>query len=539
MNKKITTITLILVLAIATLGSISIANAQPPGPDKKTFCFVGLIPDAVGVGQEVLVHMGINTPTGGPEWGWQGITATVTRPDGTTFTIGPKTTDATGGTGGSFTPTQVGTYTVQAHYPEQLVPFNYFNLENSIFYPAGTTFLASDSWVESLVVTEEPIEYYPANPLPNEFWSRPVDQNFREWSAVTGNWYQRPPNEVAENNNPPETAHILWAKPYTTGGISGGANSGGMEDGDAYEGKFQSSVILNGVLFYRSYGQGFGMAFGGDDAGTTAVDLRTGETLWRSTEFTVDFGQHLYFNGINYHGVYDYLWDGWRAYDPFTGSFAFAFENVPSGNRFWGPSGEIVIAVVNRGQVAPNGTVLREGWIALWNMTESATAGLTMNDKGSYERLFHGQTIDGSTPESYSWNMTIPAGLPAPNLSGFFGGYNIVDDIMVCASTSSDRTTLRLWAVGIKEHNKGIIKFDKTWNTPSAWSEGAMTIHCLAQTQDHTCGQPQNQNIIYKSMVGELLSTHGILHMTNSTQLVFLEFCTAMTSFLAIYCGLT
>ena len=89
MNKKITTLSLILVLAMTTLiGGISIANAQPP--DKKTYTFVGLIPNTVGVGQEVLVHMGINTPTGGPEWGWVGLTATVTRPDGTTQTLGPK-----------------------------------------------------------------------------------------------------------------------------------------------------------------------------------------------------------------------------------------------------------------------------------------------------------------------------------------------------------------------------------------------------------------------------------------------------------------
>jgi hypothetical protein len=487
LNKKITTLSMILVLAITSLiGGISIANAQPPGPDKKTFAFVGLIPDTVGVGQEVLVHIGINTPTGGPEWGWEGLTATVTRPDGTTQTLGPYKTDATGGTGGSFTPTQVGTYTVQSHFPEQLVPFSYFNLENSIFYTAGTKFLASDSWVQELVVTEEPVEYYPGVPLPTEFWSRPVDQNFREWSAVTGNWYQRPPNEVIENNQPPETAHILWAKPYTVGGISGGDISGGMEDGDAYEGKFQSSVILNGVLFYRSYGDGFGMTFGGDDQGTTAVDLRTGETLWRSTEFTVDFASHLYFSGINYHGVYDYLWDtgggAYRAYDPFTGSFAFGFTDVPSGNRFSGPSGEILMAVTNLGQVAPNGTVLRDGWVALWNMTASGLAGRSVNEAGSWERLFHGQMLNGSKPGSYSWNYTIPAGLSSPNLSGFFGGYNIVEDILVCASTSSDRSTLRLWAVGIGENNAGVMQFDKTWNTPSEWAEGAMTIHWTAST---------------------------------------------------------
>ena len=73
---------MILILAITALGGLSIVNAQPPpGPDKKTYCFVGLIPDTVGVGQEVLVHLGINTPTGGPEWGWEGLNAIITRPD--------------------------------------------------------------------------------------------------------------------------------------------------------------------------------------------------------------------------------------------------------------------------------------------------------------------------------------------------------------------------------------------------------------------------------------------------------------------------
>jgi hypothetical protein len=484
MHKKITTLSLILVLAITTLiGGISIANAQPPGPDKKTYAFVGLIPDTVGVGQEVLVHMGINTPTGGPEWGWTGLTAKVTRPDGTTFTLGPKTTDATGGTGTSFVPNQVGTYQVQVFFPEQTVPVTFFNLEGGQFYPAGTTFLASESWIAELTVNEDPIEYYPANPLPTEFWSRPVDQNFREWSAVTGNWFERPPNEVAENNQPPETAHILWAKPYTVGGISGGANSGGMEDGDAYEGKFQSSVIMNGVLFYRKMGNGFGGSLNPEAQGTVAVDLRTGEELWYTTEFQVDRGSHLYFNGINYHGVYDYLWDGYNAYDPFTGAFSFGFENVPNGDRFTGPSGETLIAVINRGDVAPNGTVLRDGWIALWNMTASGHQGQNMNSAGSWERLFPGQTLDGSHPDSYTWNYTIPAGLPGPNLSGFFGGNQIIDnELLVAAYLNSDRTTMRLYAIGIGPDNAGQMKFDRTWNTPSEWSEGQNVIHWTAST---------------------------------------------------------
>jgi hypothetical protein len=492
-NKKITTLSMILLLAIGALGSLSLVNAQPPpGPDKKTFAYVGLIPDTVGIGQEVLVHIGIHTPTGGPEWGWEGLTATVTRPDGTTFTLGPFKTDATGGTGGTFTPNQVGTYTVQTHYPEQLVPFSYLNFENGVFYPAGTKFLASDSRILEIVVTEDPVQYYPGVPLPTEFWSRPIDGQHREWSTIGGHWLERPPMDVIENNDyAPDTAHILWAKPYTVGGLAGGVlGNAGMEDGDAYEGKFQNSIILNGVLFYHTYQDGFGGS--NDEQGMTAVDLRTGEVLWTRQGWTADFGSHLYFNGINYHGVYDYLWDtgggNYHAHDPFTGAWSFTFENVPNGERFWGPSGEILIAQINLGQVAPNGTVLRDGWVALWNMTASGQQDLSVNAAGSWSNNVIGETIDGSHPDSYSWNMTIPAGLPSPNLSFFFGGYQMVDDIIVSSSTSSDRSTFRLWAVGVGENNKGQIKFDRTWNTPSEWSEGAVTLHWTANTPYHDGG---------------------------------------------------
>ena len=45
------------------------------------------------------------------------------KPDNTTTTLGPFNTDATGGTGYSITPDQVGTYTLQTHFPEQkMVP---------------------------------------------------------------------------------------------------------------------------------------------------------------------------------------------------------------------------------------------------------------------------------------------------------------------------------------------------------------------------------------------------------------------------------
>ena len=49
------------------------------------------------------------------------MTVTVTKPDGTTETLGPFTADDTGGTHVEFTPSAVGTYTFQMRFPGQIL----------------------------------------------------------------------------------------------------------------------------------------------------------------------------------------------------------------------------------------------------------------------------------------------------------------------------------------------------------------------------------------------------------------------------------
>ena len=74
---------------------------------------------------------------------------------------------------------------------------------------------------------------------------------------ISGNWVVRPDNSLAlYNDDAPETAHVLWANQLTTGGLAGGLCGEGQipaasETGDAYEGKFPGSVVLNGVLYYQ------------------------------------------------------------------------------------------------------------------------------------------------------------------------------------------------------------------------------------------------------------------------------------------------
>jgi len=481
MNKKILTITMILVLAMTSLiGGISIAKAQPI--TKQPFAYVGLIPSSVGVNQEVLIHVGIYATSAGTIYGWEGLTVTVTAPDGTTQTLGPFKTDSTGGTGTSFTPTQVGTYTFQTHFPQQPVPATYFDRNTNLLILEGSIFLSADSEVVSLVVTEDPISYYPDTPLPTEFWSRPIDSQFRGWSSISGNWLEVPRNKLALNNDGPETAHILWAKQLTAGGLAGGfTGEHGMEDGDAYEGKWPNPIIMNGVLYYRKYGESIFGAPMNPTIVTIAVDLRTGEELWEKEGVVFSFGQTYFFDSWNYHGVFDYLWEvsgsTWDAYDPFTGDWEWGMTDVPSGIRYTGPNGEFFILV----------TDFTNGWMALWNQSAVAleNIGFAFDPnwaKGSWGNNVQGRVTNAST--TYSWNVTIPTDLPPP--SGGLGvnfGPNLIDDRLVGLQLTDARDKLSLWAISLKPGQEGQVIFNTEWTPPTDWQTGKNVLRFAGATE--------------------------------------------------------
>ena len=257
-GTKISTISLvttilILITAILFTG-IPLTGAQTYDLDKETYAFLGAIPNPVGVNQQVLLHIGITEALGNQEEGWEDITVTVTKPDGAIETLGPFKTDSTGGTGTLFVPDMVGTYRFQTHFPAQ----TYTWTKRTIFHPQlfqkTVLYKASNSEITELVVQEDPLPYYSDHPLPGEFWTRPVDAQLRDWYKIAGSWLDNPPNLYAPYNEyAPETGHILWAKPLTTGGVAGGiTGQHAMGEGDAYEGKFQGSLIVNGILYFKN-----------------------------------------------------------------------------------------------------------------------------------------------------------------------------------------------------------------------------------------------------------------------------------------------
>ncbi len=460
-KSKLSTIALILVLAIsATLAILPIAAAQ-----KGTVCYLGAIPNPVGVNQQVLLHVGITDQLPSTDQSWLGLSITITDPEGGTSTISDIKTDSTGGTGVAFIPDKVGLYTLVAHFPEQV--------------QRGTTYLASDSPPVELEVLAEEVPVYPGHSLPSNYWTRPIDAQLREWSAITGSWPNVPRNLYAPYNDGPETAHILWTKPLTTGGLAGGKLGGrSFEIGDAYEGKWTGSsgglsmwsstaIILTGKLYYQESTQEDPIVY-------HCVDLHTGEELWSKVFMdnrTIAFGQTFHWDGINYHGAFEYLWvtsgggffgggsQTWYAFDSYTGDWMFTIENIPSGTNMYGPMNEICRYVIDT----------RAGTVSLWNTTEVVMKGLTGSGAGSWGSNAHGRTLDGS--RGILWTEPIPTGLPGSVQASF------LNDRIIGASASTSAVTL--WGINVNASRGtiGSMLFEPTtWTPPAYWAEMQLSV---------------------------------------------------------------
>ena len=501
-NRTTATIAFLLILTFAiSLISIPVATAQLGVPyvstgKSDTYAFIGATPNPVGVGQQVLLHIGITQQLNSVQYGWEGLTVTVTKPDGTNQTLGPFKTDSTGGTGAIFVPEKVGNYTFQTHFPEQRMPTSVGGGGFSGYgVPANTTMLASDSDVLTLVVQQEAINLYPGVPLPTEYWTRPINAQAREWYTISGSsWMSE------EFNAAPDTPHILWTKPLTTGGLVGGtlglvgsgATSVAMENGDAYEGKWGaglfgggSAIILAGRLYYQDG------SYDRQPRLIHCVDVRTGETLWSRTFLdnqSITFGQLYYWQSYNYQGTFAYLWvnvgSTWNAFDAFTGDWRATITNVPSGTRVEGPRGEIYVYTAD----------LRNGWMALWNMSAlvsmagswgsafslreyNATSGTYRSMQSS--GLLGNPSTSGAADRAaraWSWNISIPKGL-----TGSISAINWTDGRVV--GTNVNSTDVNIWAFCIPPignespiadpppaGSPGTLLYNADWKAPAAWT---------------------------------------------------------------------
>jgi hypothetical protein len=478
--KRNIAIFLTLLFAISTFLVPSNADAAST---KATYAFVDAMPNPVNAGAQTLVHFGITEPIGTAQDGWKDLTVVVTAPDGTNETLGPFKTDSTGATATNYVPDTSGNYTLQTFFPQQDW--------------SGVTYKASSSDPLTLKVVDSTVEtvaQYPAVPLPTEYWTRPIDAQARDWYTISGSWLMTPDNKYAPYNDGPETAHILWTTPLTTGGLAGGdlglvgsaATSVGMETGDAYEGKWSNRIILNGKLYYN---------VGPYTMPNTihCVDLHTGEELWAKTFLdnrSISFGQLMYFQSYNYQGTFAYLWvttggagmfgmgaptpENWYAFDPNTGDWVATINNVPAGTTVYGRNGDIYRYVVNQ----------QQGWAALWNMTSLVVA----PDAGSWGSAFSLKTFDASAKNAttgqlmptaqraYTWNVTIPKGLPGSVISGFLDDRIIGSNIASIPLWATTPQQCVVWGINTKKGQEGQLLFNNTLDS-STWIAGNQTVY--------------------------------------------------------------
>ncbi len=412
----------------------------------QTHAFIGALPNPVGVGQEVLLHVGIQQQLANVALGWEGLTVTVTRPDNTTETLGPIRTDSTGATGYVYVPNIVGIYYLQSHFPEQRMPSTAGGI------PANTTMLASSSPILALTVQEEPLKYYPGSPLPTEYWTRPINAQHREWYTIAGSSWM-----TNEYNDAPSSPHILWTKPLTIGGLVGGdIGEYSFEHGDAYEGKWPNRLILAGRLYYTQGPYERPVV-------TRCVDLRTGEELWGKVLLdnrTISTGQLFYWDNFNYHGTFAYLWvvvsNNWTAFDAFTGEPRYLMYGVPTGTNIVGPSGEICRYSID----------LTRGYMTLWNSTIAGLRGASGMQAGSWGSRVSNQQIN-ATQYGMQYNITIPIGLP-----GSVRAVSLGEKVIGSRTTTSE---VNIWGFSLKKGQEGTLLYNTTWRTPASWTQNNVT----------------------------------------------------------------
>jgi hypothetical protein len=430
-NKKMAY--LIATILVATI-AISIAATPTTSARLREYddmVYAAVAPTTVGTGQTVLINFWCDKlpPTATGEYGdrWT-FDVYIIQPDGTNVTISGLESDPVGGAYTSFTPDQTGTYTIQAYMEEHVIDggasrglvsptgAGWWPSGQPIsgWDPIGVVFNAAYSEPITFTVTDTAVPSYQENPMPTDYWTRPVYDTNRGWSTVVmGQWLGASELVQYGNNgiyNPyttgPSSSHILWSRSYFTGGVAGGVSTvnGSSSDnsyysGQSYESYGSPSIILNGRIYYTDETN--------PREGWYCVDLYTGETLYFENTTgavtgaggmfsatgsipygTPAFGQVLTYDSPNQHGTFSYLWvtdngkdSTWDMYDDYSNSYICSIGNIPTWAQNWQASfyGPATTAAA----VGTDGSILRyqvvnlgtssspEWYLQCWNTSQA------------------------------------------------------------------------------------------------------------------------------------------------------------------------
>ena len=467
---------------------VAVPNANAQTKEKVSWPFVDALPNPAGLGQPVLINWGLLNYLSHVDHGWN-VTLQITHPNGRVENITAKTW-STGTVGRKIAFMEPGNYTLQAVYDGEYYAYN----NNPAHALSGNYKPAKSTNVTLQVIEGFWKADHPGHTLPDEYWTRPVDSQLREWYSIMGSWLDgsRSTRRYVEFNSGPESAHILWSREIgdTTGGLAGG-DSGtiGFQTGDAYEGRFYDAVIVAGVLYYNR-------EFWTSGSATTplslqmvvAVDLHTGKTLWeRNFNFgngRINRAQILTFISENNRGTFSYLWIGssgnMYAIEPKTGELRYNMTGVPTGTFFYGPSGELLkYSIVNYGTTAdPKYHLLQ------WNSTYTVTYRTEGASGGSdawgsqVHTASSGNIRSFPAANGYDINVSIPGlsgaakGLTGTTVASVVGSVaTAFPDDRVIFSTNPNANGMKITGISLDPENLGYLLFSRQFDAPKEWEE--------------------------------------------------------------------
>ena len=537
-KTRATLTTLFLALTVATsLVALPIVNAVVN--INYTHLYAAVSPQVVGVNQQVLLVCwtdnippdigeqsgAVPSPTG--RAGWDGVTLTVTKPDGSNETIALRRSDPVGSNWVLYTPSQVGTYYVQAFFPETWKN----TTTTQSFYSAAVSNKAA------FTVQQEKVPlYWPDTPLPNDYWTRPINSANHMWYQLAGSWlggaYQQPVGAAGGTTTNfvygkgPESAHILWTKPFYTGGLMEETFGSIGYQTTHYQGISLSAIIVNGRIHSTPRQTAHG------SAGWEVIDLYTGETLYLNySDIRPSFGQVYNYESPNQHGGFAYLWRTsgvtlpqiiqvpqavpnnidirqlpnrtatvqtinltatpvslgtvWQMIDAYTGQTICYIANVTSGGTaVYGKDGSILrYNIVNLGTTAaPN------YYLQVWNSSHGTMVSSQLGT-GAWQWRPAGGTFGGANPylgslaynyvhdgnDFFSLNVSVPSILgprnPLLNETATIRAVREGEYVIVgTAGRNDERGIVPAWlmALSLKRGEEGVKLWETTFTPPFA-----------------------------------------------------------------------
>ena len=536
-------IAIILLLAISTATSIVIiqpATAHTPAQNLPTVAYIEALPNPIGVGQTTLIYMWLNRvygyyPAGEPagsinyaavnnNYRFHNYKLTITDPNGENTTKTFDTImDSTSSQSYRFTPTIVGTYTLTFNFPGQAI--NDYP-HSPVTTMINDTYLPSSS-TTTLTVQQDQIANLPSNPLPQEYWARPIYGENTDWWTISNNWlgtgqpgyggfvasYNMGGNGAqffAGDTVGPLTSHVMWTKVMgnQVGGIVGGNDfaiqGNAWFEGSAYNQRYQNPIIVNGKIYYNDP-----ISFTGSNAGPlNCVDLRTGQLIWSRSDLpTLSFALVWDHEDPNQHGVFPAILSTSnfaRLFDAATGNALFNVTGVPSAAYYQmtlGPNGEQLRTILQN-----LGNTTNPNWVlAEWNSTKLWTFGTNPFTGGSLlspsiinasnnvltsvplspssatfattTYVVNGGVLNTTDPQNrFDWNVSIPWRNTMPNTPTVVG--IIPNDMMLFYNGtlpsqgatfmgSLSFTPYTYFAVSLKPETLGQILWMKNYDPPA------------------------------------------------------------------------